>query len=80
MLKKVKNKKAYRRQRIHHRIRKHVSGTGECPRLSVYRSNKDIYVQLINDEEGKTLVSASSREKEVMDAKGNKSDKAAMVG
>lgn len=80
MLKKVKNKKAYRRQRIHYRIRKTLSGTGERPRLSVYRSNKDIYVQVINDEDGKTLVSASSREKQVQDAKGTKIEKAALVG
>ena len=49
-----------RRLRIRRRIRKTVSGSSAVPRLSVYRSNKDIYVQLINDEEGKTLLSGSS--------------------
>ena len=49
-----------RRLRIRRRIRKTVSGSSAVPRLSVFRSNKDIYVQLINDEEGKTLLSGSS--------------------
>jgi large subunit ribosomal protein L18 len=49
-----------RRLRIRRRIRKTVSGNSAVPRLSVFRSNKDIYVQLINDEEGKTLLSVSS--------------------
>ena len=56
-----------RRLRIRRRIRKTVSGTSSVPRLSVYRSNKDIYAQLINDEEGKTLLSGSSMK---LDAKG----------
>ena len=49
-----------RRLRIRRRIRKTVSGNSAVPRLSVFRSNKDIYVQLINDDEGKTLLSLSS--------------------
>ena len=48
-----------RRQRIHYRIRKHVSGTAERPRLAVFRSNKQIYCQVIDDEAGKTLAAAS---------------------
>jgi large subunit ribosomal protein L18 len=80
MLKKIKSKKAYRRKRIHFRIRRTLAGRTDCPRLSVFRSNKDIYVQLIDDSEGKTLASSSSREKEIQDMKGNKSDKAAQVG
>ena len=52
-----------RRQRIHYRIRKHVSGTAERPRLAVFRSNKQIYCQVIDDEAGKTLVAASSNDK-----------------
>lgn len=52
--------KQERRKRIRQRIRKVVSGTPEVPRLSVYRSNKDIYAQIINDNDGKTIVSASS--------------------
>lgn len=50
------------KQRIKYRIRKKVNGSGEKPRLSVYRSNKNIYCQLIDDLEGKTLASASSAE------------------
>jgi large subunit ribosomal protein L18 len=49
-----------RRIRIKRRVRKNISGTGVRPRMSVYRSNKDIYVQIINDEQGVTLTSASS--------------------
>ena len=56
-----------RRLRIRRRIRKTVSGNASVPRLSVFRSNKDIYVQLINDEEGKTLLAGSSLK---IDAKG----------
>ncbi len=49
-----------RRQRIKYRVRNKISGTAACPRMSVFRSNKQIYVQIINDEEGRTLLSASS--------------------
>ena len=52
-----------RRQRIKYRIRKHVSGTLQRPRMAVYRSNKQIYVQLIDDVAGVTLASASSADK-----------------
>ncbi len=52
-----------RRRRIHYRIRKHVNGTAERPRLAVFRSNKQIYVQAIDDEKGVTLVSAASNDK-----------------
>lgn len=52
--------KTDRRQKIKFRIRKSVNGTAERPRLSVFRSNKQIYAQVINDLEGKTLASASS--------------------
>ena len=54
-----------RRQRIHYRIRKHVSGTPERPRMVVFRSNKQIYCQVIDDEAGKTLAAASSNDKEL---------------
>lgn len=80
MLKKVKSKKVYRRLRIHQRIRKTIEGTPQCPRLSVFRSNKDIYVQLIDDSDGKTLAAASSREKDIASASGTKTEKAALVG
>ena len=53
-------KEIERRKRIHYRIRKHVSGTAEKPRMVVFRSNKQIYVQVIDDKSGKTLAAASS--------------------
>ena len=59
-------KKEQRRIKIKFRIRKTVSGTAERPRLSVFRSNKQIYAQVINDLEGKTLASASSLGLEAM--------------
>lgn len=55
--------KSDRRQRIKYRIRKIVSGVSSKPRLSVFRSNKEIYAQLIDDVTGKTLLAASSRDK-----------------
>ena len=57
--------KTERRQRIKFRIRKIVSGTAAQPRLAVFRSNKEIYAQVIDDVNGVTLVAASSREKGV---------------
>lgn len=71
--------KRYRRERIKMRIRKKVSGSAAAPRLSVFRSNRDIYAQIINDETGKTLVQASSKEKS-FDFQGTKTEKAAQVG
>ena len=59
-------KKVERRIKIKYRIRKNVFGTAERPRMSVFRSNKQIYVQVINDVEGKTLVAASSLGLETM--------------
>ena len=52
-----------RRRRIHYRIRKHVNGTAEKPRMVVFRSNKQIYVQVVDDEQGRTLVAAASNDK-----------------
>ena len=74
------NKKEYRRKRIKNRIRKIVSGTPARPRMSVFRSNRDIYVQLIDDLAGHTLASASSAIAEIRDQKITKSEKAAIVG
>jgi len=54
-----------RRRRIHYRIRKHVNGTAERPRMVVFRSNKQIYVQVVDDLQGKTLVAAASNDKEL---------------
>ena len=72
--------KEKRRLKIRKRIRKNISGTESRPRLSVYRSNKEIYAQIIDDVAGKTLAAASSRDKEVKDASGTKSDIAELVG
>jgi len=71
--------KLEKRIRIKRRVRGKISGSSELPRLSVYKSNKEIYAQLIDDKNGKTLVSASSREKGV-DAKGTKTEVSAAVG
>jgi len=71
--------KLERRQRIKHRIRKIVFGTATKPRLSVFRSNKEIYAQLVDDNAGTTLVSVSSRDKEI-EATGSKLDVAKLVG
>ena len=57
--------KIERRRRIHYRIRKHVNGTAQKPRMVVFRSNKQIYVQVVDDEQGKTLVAAASNDKEL---------------
>ncbi len=54
-----------RRRRIHYRIRKHVNGTAERPRMVVFRSNKQIYVQVVDDEQGKTLCAAASNDKDL---------------
>jgi large subunit ribosomal protein L18 len=59
--------KRTRRLKIKQRIRKHISGTEARPRMTVFRSNKQIYVQLVNDMTGDTVVSASSKNKEVSD-------------
>ncbi len=69
-------KKVERRIKIKYRIRKNVNGTAERPRLSVFRSNKQIYAQVINDLTGKTLASASSLGMEAMPKK----EQAAKVG
>ena len=74
------NAKVERRQKIRYNIRKKLSGTADKPRLSVFRSNTEIYVQLIDDVEGKTLVSASSKDKDVAAQSGNKVEKSKMVG
>lgn len=70
--------KTERRQRIKLRIRKIVNGTAQQPRLSVFRSNKEIYAQIIDDVKGTTLIAASSRDKEV--AKGTNIETAKAVG
>ncbi len=74
------NSKVIARQKIRYRIRKKISGSASRPRLSVFRSNNDIYVQLIDDENGTTLASASSRQKDVAAQKVNKVEKSKLVG
>lgn len=69
--------KIARRNKIKARIRGKISGTAERPRMTVFRSNKQIYVQLVNDQEGTTLVSASSKG---LEDKGTKCEIAALVG
>ncbi len=71
--------KQYRRQRIKLRLRKKIKGTANTPRLSVFRSNRDIYAQIVNDADGKTLLAASSRDKD-FSAKGTKIEIATAVG
>lgn len=68
------------RQKIRYRIRKKISGSAAKPRLCVFRSNKDIYVQLIDDENGTTLASASSRQKDISAQKINKVESGKLVG
>jgi large subunit ribosomal protein L18 len=72
--------KTQRRERIRKRIRKVSFGTSERPRLSIYRSNKEIYAQVIDDNQGVTLAAASSRDKELSKAKGTKMEIATQVG
>jgi large subunit ribosomal protein L18 len=72
--------KTQRKFRIRRRIRKVSSGTAVKPRLSVFRSNTGIYAQLIDDVNGVTLASASSRDKSIASAKGTKVEMAAIVG
>ena len=77
-----KNDKNATRQKRHGRIRVKISGTAAVPRLNVFRSNANIYCQIIDDEAGKTLVSCSTMEKEVAEAvkELNKVDAAKVVG
>jgi large subunit ribosomal protein L18 len=73
--------KRERRQRIKYRIRKQISGSAETPRLSVFRSNKEIYAQIVDDEAGNTLLSVSSREKGISGKKTEgKRETAVLVG
>jgi len=71
--------KINRRAKIKRRIRKRVTGTSKTPRLTVFRSNKQIYAQLIDDVAGKTLASASSFKNKSVENK-SKSDQAGVIG
>jgi len=76
----VKNRKEYRRLKIKRRIRKTVEGSSNRPRMNVFRSNKQIYVQLIDDAKGHTLLAASSHEESIAGQKVTKVEQAALVG
>lgn len=69
-----------KRQNIRYRIRKRIAGSTEKPRLAVFRSNTEIYAQLIDDVKGVTLAAASSKEKDIAAQKGNKVEKSKLVG
>lgn len=72
--------KQERRTKIKLKLRKKLKGTAEAPRLNVYRSNSEIYAQLIDDKGGKTLLAVGSVDKGIQSAKGNKTEKAKLVG
>jgi len=76
----AQDNKVIRRQKLRWRIRAKVSGTAQKPRLSVFRSNSDIYAQLIDDTTGTTLASANSRQKDIAAIAGNKVEKSTNVG
>lgn len=71
--------KTQKRLKIKRRVRKNIYGTSDRPRLSVYRSNKEIYAQIIDDTKGVTLVSSSSRDK-VITKEGTKTEVSSSVG
>jgi large subunit ribosomal protein L18 len=74
------NSKGSARVKIKYRIRKKISGVAQKPRLSVFRSNNDIYAQLIDDNSGVTLAASSSRQKDITAQKVAKIEKSKMVG
>ncbi|MNT00359.1 50S ribosomal protein L18 [compost metagenome] len=73
-------KSVLRRTKLRFRVRKNVNGTAQKPRLSVFRSNKDIYAQIIDDTNGATIVAANSRQKDIVAQTGTKTELAALVG
>ncbi|RZL18602.1 MAG: 50S ribosomal protein L18 [Pedobacter sp.] len=76
----MSNNKSSARQKIRYRIRKKVSGTPTKPRLSVFRSNSEIYAQLIDDANGATIAAASSKQRDISAQKVAKTEKSKMVG
>ena len=76
----MSNNKSSARQNIRYRIRKKISGSSTIPRLTVFRSNSDIYAQLIDDKSGTTIAAASSRQKDITAQKAPKIEKSKMVG
>jgi large subunit ribosomal protein L18 len=76
----MSNNKSSARQKVRYRIRKKISGVAGKPRLSVFRSNTEIYAQIINDESGVTIAAASSKEKDILAQKVTKTEKSKLVG
>jgi large subunit ribosomal protein L18 len=74
------NAKLVRRQKLRYAIRRKIAGTTQKPRLSVFRSNTDIYAQLIDDDNGQTLAAASSKDKDIKAQTGTKIEKSKLVG
>jgi large subunit ribosomal protein L18 len=72
--------KQQRREKIKLKLRKTIKGTTQSPRLTVFRSNAEIYAQLIDDKGGKTLLAVGSVEKTIQSAQANKIEKAKLVG
>ncbi|ANH80431.1 50S ribosomal protein L18 [Niabella ginsenosidivorans] len=76
----MSNAKVKRRTSIRRSIRAKISGTTQKPRLAVFRSNTDIYAQLIDDEKGVTIAAASTKDKDIKAQAGTKSEKSKLVG
>tara|TARA_B100000900_G_scaffold107865_1_gene89782 strand:- start:2889 stop:3245 length:357 start_codon:yes stop_codon:yes gene_type:complete len=76
----MKQTKTQRRFRIKRRLKATVYGTSDQPRMSVFRSNKEIYAQIINDETGETLAAASSRDSDLTGKGSSKTEQAGLVG
>ncbi|MEC7085676.1 MAG: 50S ribosomal protein L18 [Bacteroidota bacterium] len=76
----MKQTKTQRRFRIKRRFKTTISGTSDQPRMSVFRSNKEIYAQIINDETGETLAAASSRDTDLTGKGSSKTEQAGLVG
>jgi len=74
------NSKSSARVKIKYRIRKKISGEAAKPRLTIFRSNSDIYAQLIDDNNGVTIAAASSRQKDIAAQKVPKTEKSKLVG
>lgn len=68
------------KQKIKYRIRKKIAGTNVKPRLAIFRSNAEIYAQLIDDVNAVTIAAASSKDKDIVAQKGTKTDKSKLVG
>jgi large subunit ribosomal protein L18 len=76
----MSNVKSLRRQKIRYSIRQKISGTAEKPRLAIFRSNTEIYAQIIDDTNGVTITAASSKDKDIQAQAGNKTEKSKLVG